>query len=154
MDIPEIQFRYANLCKVKLLFITAECLNFCKKFLLRWRIVVNLAPCSCAGAVEYIVHSCSVLVAKPDLVARCIHRLDQSRILPACKSLLRCRTCSAGCGLSRCSVVAAQLRKSLLNRHIRLRTHPYLSVLTPITPGRVVLYKTSPVSQTFLPSLP
>ena len=84
------------------------CLNFCEKSLLRWRIVVNLAPCSCAGAVEYIVHSCSVLVAKPDLVARCIHRLDQSRILPACKSLLHWRTCSAGCGVSRCSVVAAQ----------------------------------------------
>ncbi len=64
---------------------------FVKKSLLRWRIVVNLAPCTCAGAVEYIVHSCSVLVAKPDLVARCIHRLDQSRILPACKSLLHWR---------------------------------------------------------------
>ena len=44
--------------------------------------MVNLAPCSCAGAVEYIVHSCSVLVAKPDLVVRCIHRLDHSRICP------------------------------------------------------------------------
>ena len=27
--------------------------NFCKKSNLRWRIVVNLAPCFCAGAVEY-----------------------------------------------------------------------------------------------------
>jgi len=28
-------------------------LNFCEKSNLRWRIVDNLAPCSCAGAVEY-----------------------------------------------------------------------------------------------------
>ena len=70
-----------------------------------------------------VVYSLCVLVAKHDLVTRCIHRLDQSRILPACKSLLHWRTCSAGCGLSRCSVVAAQstlfrkkLGKNLLGR--------------------------------------
>ena len=39
----------------------------------------NLAPCSCAGAVEYIVHSCTVLVAKHDLPPQSIHRLDQTR---------------------------------------------------------------------------
>ena len=34
---------------------------------------------TCAGAVEYIVHSCPVLVAKHDLPPQSIHRLDQIR---------------------------------------------------------------------------
>ena len=46
---------------------------------MRWRLAGNLAPCSCAATVEYIVHSCCVLVAKPDLPPQSIHRLEQTR---------------------------------------------------------------------------
>ena len=65
------------------------CFDFCEKYNLRWRIAVNLAPCSCAGAVEYIVHSCPVLIAKPDLASHCIHRLERSRDSPVDKSNLK-----------------------------------------------------------------
>ena len=40
----------------------------------RWRLTGNLAPCSCAATVEYTVHSCCVLIAKPDLPPQSIHR--------------------------------------------------------------------------------
>ena len=53
-----------------------KCFVFCKESNLRWRIVVNLAPCSCAGAVEYSRTLRTMLVAKHDLVTRCIHRLQ------------------------------------------------------------------------------
>ena len=52
------------------------CLIFCEKSNLRRRLAGNLAPCSCAATVEYIVHSCCVLVAKPDLPPQSIHRLE------------------------------------------------------------------------------
>jgi hypothetical protein len=55
------------------------CLIFCEKSNLRWRLAGNLAPCSCAATVEYTVHSCCVLVAKPDLPPQSIHRLELTR---------------------------------------------------------------------------
>ena len=52
------------------------CPGFCEKSNLRWRLAGNLAPCSCAATVEYTVHSCCVLIAKPDLPPQSIHRLE------------------------------------------------------------------------------
>ena len=49
---------------------------------MRWRLAGNLAPCSCAATVEYIVHSCCVLVAKPDLASHCNHRLQSNLVFP------------------------------------------------------------------------
>ena len=66
------------------------CPEFCEKSNLRWHLAGNLAPCSCAGAVEYIVHSCTVLVAKHDLPLQSIHRLDQTRTGLVDKSQLMC----------------------------------------------------------------
>ncbi|MBE6358739.1 MAG: hypothetical protein E7057_09400 [Lentisphaerae bacterium] len=78
--LPGVFFAYFLFVKEGRVFrFSCCCPEFCKKSNLRWRLAGNLAPCSCAGAVEYIVHSCPVLIAKHDLPPQSIHRLDQTR---------------------------------------------------------------------------
>ena len=118
------------LCFFFYIFKNSCCLNFCKKSLLRWRIVVNLAPCSCAGAVArwagcllsrtprwacLIGNPCPPklhrrrIVAKHDIASHCVHRLDHSRICPLAN--LYCGGAPAGRGAGVHGAASAPCKK-------------------------------------------